>query len=744
MKITSKSNIGYTPLYMTLNDKPWFPVMGEIHYSRVPEDNWEMELYKMKAGGVDIVSCYAIWIHHEEIQDEFDFSGQRNLRKFLETAKKCDMNILLRVGPWVHGEVRNGGFPDWLMKKSEDEGFELRSNDEKYLDYVKSYFTEIAAHTQGYLVSDDGPVIGMQIENEYGHVGGFTGEKGEEHMRTLQKMVMDMGLRVPLYTATGWGGAVTGGMLPVMGGYCEAPWDPRTTEIEPSGNYVFTPERNDHNIGSDHGFCDGITFDIGKFPYLTAELGGGLQVTKHRRPVATGSDIGAMSLAKLGSGCNLLGYYMYHGGINPDGKLTTLQESKETGYPNDLPVKSYDFNAPIKEYGQLSQTFYEIRLLASFVHDFEDVLCRATYTEQPGNTDKADDLTSLRTSVRCMDDEFEGKKIKSGFLFVNNYQRRFDMAEHKDVTLKAHGADGKEIVSFPLKRDIKNRDFFFYPFNMKIGNGLLRTAMVTPLFILKGAGDNGKDCYVFYSDSEVGVNYGRSQEALRELYEFEKLPDDGTKICTITRMQALYTSKIDIDGIEHLIMADGVVLDEGDGNHSIMFGAQSDVRPVFALWPASDKVLVNFSKTKTSNYSGGLFVDENCFSVYESVKQYFNCMLVSLAKDKEDENKYKISVFDISKDAVDAFILIDYEGESALLKNDRNKLVADSFYTGQLWEIGLGKLCNEEGEMKGEITINPLHEKDKIYLQNWPEMTDGAACRINGIKTETIFSLDIM
>lgn len=65
---------------------------------------------------------------------------------------------------------------------------------------------------------------------------------------------------------------MTGGLIPVMGGYCEAPWDQRLTEIEPSGNYIFTHERNNHNIGSDYGFGEGITFDISKFPYLTVNL----------------------------------------------------------------------------------------------------------------------------------------------------------------------------------------------------------------------------------------------------------------------------------------------------------------------------------------------------------------------------------------------------------------------------------------------------------------------------------------
>ena len=394
------SKLSYTPQFLTLDNTPWFPLMGEIHYSRVSNGRWEEELYKMKAGGIELVSAYTIWIHHEEVEGEWDFSGDRDLRKFLQTIKNCGLHCILRIGPWAHGEVRNGGFPDWLMQKEKEGQLVTRTNDPKYLRYVREFYGKIAEQARGLLLSDDGPVAMIQIENEYGHVGGRTGEEGEAHMRMLRQVAKEVGLKVPIYTATGWGGAVTGGMLPVMGGYCEAPWDQRLTEIEPSGNYLFTEERNDHNLGSDHGIGVGITFDMEQVPYLTAELGGGLQVTKHRRPVVSGRDTEAMTFVKLGSGCNLLGYYMYHGGTNPEGKRTTLQESRETGYPNDLPVKNYDFNAPIREYGQLSDSYRRIRRLSLFLHDFGSDLAQMPYIPQPRNPGKPENFSALRTAVR--------------------------------------------------------------------------------------------------------------------------------------------------------------------------------------------------------------------------------------------------------------------------------------------------------------------------------------------------------
>jgi hypothetical protein len=329
------------------------------------------------------------------------------------------------------------------MKK----GYQLRHNDPAYLEEVRKYYQMLYNQVKGLLHSDGGPIIGIQIENELGHCGGAYGEEGEQHMHMLKRIAVEVGFQVPYYTATGWGGAATGGLLPVMGGYPEAPWDQRLTEIEPSGNYIFTYERNDHNIGSDYGLGEGVTFDFAQFPYLTAELGGGMQVTHHRRPIAEAEDIGAMSLAKLGSGVNLLGYYMYHGGTNPKGKLSTLQESRATGYPNDLPELNYDFRAPIREYGQVSDTLKEIKLFAMFAKDFGSELCTMPAYIPESNPLNPQNQTELRTSFR--------HNGANGYLFVNNYQRHYPMANHKDVLLTVELENEK--ISYPML-NIEDRD----------------------------------------------------------------------------------------------------------------------------------------------------------------------------------------------------------------------------------------------------------------------------------------------
>lgn len=176
-------------LCLLRNGSPWLPVMGEIHYSRFREEFWEESLRKMKAGGVEIVSTYVIWIHHEEIEGQFDFSGCRNLKRFLELCQKLELKVFLRMGPWAHTEVRNGGFPDWLVQK----GIPLRCSGEGYLRYVKRFWAMVYEQAEGMLEKDGGPVIGIQIENEYGHTGGLRGAAGEAYMRTLAAMAREIG-----------------------------------------------------------------------------------------------------------------------------------------------------------------------------------------------------------------------------------------------------------------------------------------------------------------------------------------------------------------------------------------------------------------------------------------------------------------------------------------------------------------------------------------------------------------------
>ena len=151
------------------NGKRFLPVMGEFHFSRYEPEDWEEELLKMRAGGVDIAATYVFWIHHEERQGEWDFTGCRDLRRFLEICRRIDMPVWLRIGPWAHGECRNGGFPDWVVSDPERKA---RTNDPAYLELVRAFYNKVGEQSAGMTAKDGGPVLGIQLENEYGHCGG--------------------------------------------------------------------------------------------------------------------------------------------------------------------------------------------------------------------------------------------------------------------------------------------------------------------------------------------------------------------------------------------------------------------------------------------------------------------------------------------------------------------------------------------------------------------------------------------
>ena len=86
------------------------------HVSR-PGASYDITPEKLKAGGVTVVSTYLFWIHHEEVEGELSFSGNLSIRDFVLEAQKQGLEVIVRPGPWVHGECRNGGFPDWLLEK---------------------------------------------------------------------------------------------------------------------------------------------------------------------------------------------------------------------------------------------------------------------------------------------------------------------------------------------------------------------------------------------------------------------------------------------------------------------------------------------------------------------------------------------------------------------------------------------------------------------------------------------------
>ncbi|WP_170140887.1 beta-galactosidase [Allonocardiopsis opalescens] len=400
--------IRLTKRYVERDGRPWFPVMGEYHFSRDLPERWETELRKMKAGGIGIVATYLLWIVHEEVRGEVRWDGHRDLRRFVETADRVGLKVLIRIGPWAHGETRNGGFPDWLQALP----IAHRTNDPGYLELARGWYAAIEEQVRGLFHSEHdpaGPVIGVQVDNEL--------YDQPDHLGRLRALAEEVGMRAPLWVATGWGGAELpkGALLPVYAGYSDGFWEESTTGWPHFGvmHFTFTTVRDDLSVGADlrdAPVSAGNEAALGAddpWPFATCELGGGMQVAYHRRPLVDPEDVSALALTKLGSGSAWQGYYLYHGATQVVGALSTTQESHATGYPNDLPVRDYDFFAPLGAEGGERAHFHRLRRQHLLLDAFGPTIATyPTVLPQGGDT--------VRWAVRG-----DGER---GYLFVNNQQ----------------------------------------------------------------------------------------------------------------------------------------------------------------------------------------------------------------------------------------------------------------------------------------------------------------------------------
>ena len=200
---TDGNSLDFTNYYMQYNKNPLYIIMGEFHYSRYPHTEWENEVIKIKMSGVNTIATYIFWNMHERKKGVFDYSGDLDLRRFVQICKKHGLYVVLRIGPFAHGEVRNGGIPDWLYGRP----FKLRSNDQRYLDLVKRLYDSIAAEVTGLYFEDGGPIVGIQLENEFMHCGApwemtykqqlsyvDSGEGGYDHMMALKRTAVECGM----------------------------------------------------------------------------------------------------------------------------------------------------------------------------------------------------------------------------------------------------------------------------------------------------------------------------------------------------------------------------------------------------------------------------------------------------------------------------------------------------------------------------------------------------------------------
>ncbi|BDI31176.1 hypothetical protein CCAX7_32270 [Capsulimonas corticalis] len=733
--------------HLMRDGQPWLPVMGEFHYARYPENEWRDELLKVRAGGVEIVATYIFWIHHEEEEGRFDWEGRRGLRRFVTLCGELGLNVAARLGPWCHGEVRGGGLPDWIAQK----GVELRSDDPGYLRYVERFYGEIGRQLDGLLWKDGGPVVAVQCENEYGGPA--------EHLLTLRRMAMEAGLDVPLYTRTGWPELTTampvGPFLPLFGGYADGFWDRSLAEMPPGyrGAYLFSSVRADAAIATDQlgERIVGLEADDIYYPYFACEIGGGMERSYHRRIRIAPKDIASSALVKIGSGGNLQGYYMYHGGTNPEGRFSTLQESQATGYWNDLPVKSYDFQAPLGEFGQVRDHYHLLRRMHLFLRDFGSALASMPALMPLTPPASADDTSTLRWSART--------NGRSGFLFVNNYQRLQAMPAKTEVQFElCLPGVCLQVPSAPI--DVPADSFFFWPFEMDLDGANLVYATAQPVCRLA---ESGESYFVFAQTPSVPAEFlfhdqdlcaeaasgvvsceeGRiriSELAAGTDVAIHLWTQEGRRIhiVLLDEAQSLACWRGTLAGRERLFLSEAsLVL---DGNRLRLEAGDPECLTA-AIFPAPDQV--SFAGQALPGVSDGIFRRYIAPAVPSKTTQVRRELLQATGhKRRVLIGSQGVAEAPSDADFDDAAVWrlhlppqtgssrrrlrIEYVGDVARLYLN-GRLLTDNFYNGNEFEVGLTRDTPEicQGELL--LKILPLRQDAPIYLpaDAWPDRRDG-------------------
>lgn len=659
-----------------LNGTPWTPVMGEFHYARYPENEWRGELLKMKAGGIDIVATYVFWIHHEEIEGQWEWAGNKSLHRFVQTAGDVGLKVIVRCGPWCHGEVRHGGLPDWIVARGP-----TRTEDPAFLASTTQLYGQIAAQLSGLLWKDGGPVLGIQLDNEY--------DGPASYLLSLKKIARAAGLDVPLYTRTGWPELKTpmpfGEIVPLYGVYAEGFWDRELTSMPGSywAGFHFSKMRSDANIAQDAlGGRDARDApDVARYPYLTCEIGAGMMSSYHRRILVDPRDVEATTLVKLGSGSISPGYYMYHGGTNPDGKLTTLMEEQATALTNwnDLPVKNYDFQTALGQYGQVRPQFFMLRRLHLFLHSFGQKFTGMDTVLPDQRAKGKDDTTTLRWAVRS-----DGQ---SGFVFVNNYERSRALPAKDGVqfALKLAGGSTLNFPAAPVTIPAAAR--FIWPFNLDLGRGItLRWATAQPLTI-------------------------RNEGTVRTVY-FAETPGIPARFCFGPEVDPL-----------------GPVLAVSDAGRVYELPAGS-VTPVALSKGDSSQTLRLAVLREADSLTFGLKVSAAVAPVavnIEQIKSAGPLRKIALAKTPQpvaaapaDADFAHAAVWHIKLPAgldltADTLLRLNYTGDVARVYIGK-KFITDDYYNGRPLEIGLRRHAADLKEGELTIAILPLQKNAPIFL----------------------------
>ncbi|SHN00269.1 glycoside hydrolase family 35 protein [Gracilibacillus kekensis] len=317
-----------------LDDQPFQILSGGIHYFRIIPEYWEDRLRKLKALGLNTVETYIPWNVHEAKKGDFNFSGLADIEKFIELADQLDLYVILRPSPYICAEWEMGGLPAWLLK---DNDIVLRSSHPTFLNHVEEYFDALLPKFKRYLYQNGGPVIAMQIENEYGAYGN-----DQAYLEFLKQQYQKHELHTFLFTSDG-PDFIEQGSLP----------DVTTTLNFGSKVESAFATLDAYKPGSPRMVTE---FWIGWFDYWTGK--------HHTRNAQDAADVFRELMERKSS----VNFYMFHGGTNFG--FMNGANHYDIYYPT---ITSYDYDSLLSESGEVTEKYKKVKeVLSDYIEVPED------------------------------------------------------------------------------------------------------------------------------------------------------------------------------------------------------------------------------------------------------------------------------------------------------------------------------------------------------------------------------------
>lgn len=312
--------------HFELNGRPFRILSGALHYFRVPRQYWDDRLRKLKLMGLNTVETYVPWNLHEPKPGEFNFDGGLDLATFIKLAAEMGLHAIVRPGPYICAEWELGGLPAWLLQ---DPQMQFRCMYPPYLDAVDRFFDALLPQLVSLQISQGGPILAMQVENEYGSYGNDAA-----YLRHLEDGLRVRGIDALLFTSDG--------PDDTMLKYGTLPHLLKTVNFGSRATEAFAELRRHQPQGP--LMC--MEFWNGWFDHWGAQ--------HHTRPA---EDAAAALDEILAAGASV-NFYMFHGGTN-FGFMNGANCHREEGYRPT--ITSYDYDSPLSEAGDITAKYRAFR-----------------------------------------------------------------------------------------------------------------------------------------------------------------------------------------------------------------------------------------------------------------------------------------------------------------------------------------------------------------------------------------------